>query len=253
MTKQNKSKKNTSLKRNGNSLSKISTKATPTPSQPPTSAPSNPLFPAAVPQVTSKKTYKGFHGFLDYIHDHILFLNSSRFFAGVVMILLNIGSKFISVQFSKSTEEYLKFSITKQILVFAMAWMATRDIYTSLVLTAVFVVLSEYLFNEESRFCIVPYQYRVLNSTIDINNDGVVSQEELNQAIQILEKAKKEKQQTSGPSSGSVGSGMGNSNGVGGSNSNKTANPNGMGNNLNGPQNIGDNIKNTITKYMNGN
>lgn len=234
MTKQNKSKKNTSLKRNINSLSKISTKTNPTTSPPPSSssAPGNPLFPAAVPQVTSKKTYKGFHGFLDYIHDHILFLNSSRFFAGVVMILLNIGSKFISVQFSKSTEEYLKFSITKQILVFAMAWMATRDIYTSLVLTAVFIVLSEYLFNEESTFCIVPHQYRVLSNSIDTNNDGVVSQEELNQAIQILEKAKKEKQQVSGS---------------GGKTSNKT------GNSIDGPQNIGDNIKNTITKYMNNN
>lgn len=237
MTKQNKSKKNTSLKRNINSLSKITTKSKPTSSQPPSSSPSNPLFPSAVPQQTpSKKTYKGFHGFLDYIHDHILFLNSSRFFAGVVMILLNIGSKFISVQFSKSTEEYLKFSITKQILVFAMAWMATRDIYISLVLTAVFVVLSEYLFNEESRFCIVPHQYRVLNNLIDKNNDGIVSQEELNQAIQILEKAKKEKQQASGSGGGTGGT----TNGLGGK----------INNRVDDPQNIGGNSKNTISQNI---
>ena len=70
---------------------------------------------------------------LDFIHNHILFLNNSKFFAGLVMILLNIGSKFIVIQFSRSTEEYLKMSITKQILVFAMAWMGTRDIYTSLI------------------------------------------------------------------------------------------------------------------------
>jgi len=235
MTKQNKSKKNTSLKRNINTLSKITTKSksTPSQSQPTASSPSNPLFSTAVPQTSSKKTYKGFHGFLDYIHDHILFLNSSRFFAGVVMILLNIGSKFISVQFSKSTEEYLKFSITKQILIFAMAWMATRDIYISLVLTAVFVVLSEYLFNEESRFCIVPHQYRVLNNLMDKNNDGVVSQEELNQAIQILEKAKKEKQQTSGGAGGKGGSG-----------GKMTTNS------IDGPQNIGDNIKNAISQNI---
>lgn len=234
MTKQNKSKKNTSLKR-GINLSKISTKSG---SVPPASAPApgNPLFPSAVPPTPVKKSYKGFHGFLDYIHDHILFLNSSRFFAGVIMILLNIGSKFISVQFSKSAEEYLKFSITKQILVFAMAWMATRDIYTSLVLTAVFVVLSEFLFNEESTFCIVPHQYRVLNKLMDTNNDGVVSHEELNQAIQILEKAKKEKQMNSTTQNGS-------SNGSDNNSSNSTE----------VKQNIGDNIKNTITKYMNSN
>jgi hypothetical protein len=133
----------------------------------------------------------------DYVHDHILFLNSSKFFAGVVMILLNVGSKFISIQFSKSTEEYLKMSISKQILVFAMAWMGTRDIYAALGLTAIFVILSDHLFNEESRFCIVPQHYRVLDklqSAIDTNDDGKVSDDEINAAVAVLEKAKKEKQ-----------------------------------------------------------
>jgi hypothetical protein len=68
-----------------------------------------------------------------FAHNHIMFLNNSKFFAGVVMILLNIGSKFIAIQFSKSTEEYLKMNVTKQLLVFAMAWMGTRDIYTALI------------------------------------------------------------------------------------------------------------------------
>jgi len=86
---------------------------------------------------------------LSFIHNHIMFLNSSKFFAGIVMILLNVGSKFIAIQFSKSTEEYLKLNITKQLLVFAMAWMGTRDIYVALILTAVFTVLSDHLFNEE--------------------------------------------------------------------------------------------------------
>ena len=50
---------------------------------------------------------------LNYIHEHVLYLNNSKFFAGIIMILLNVGSKFISIQFSKSTEEYLKFSLSK--------------------------------------------------------------------------------------------------------------------------------------------
>jgi hypothetical protein len=79
---------------------------------------------------------------ISFAHNHILFLNNSKFFAGIVMILLNVGSKFISIQFSKSTEEYLKFSLSKQLLVFSMAWMGTRDIYTALGLTAVFVETS---------------------------------------------------------------------------------------------------------------
>lgn len=131
---------------------------------------------------------------ISYLNEHILYLNNSKFFAGVIMILLNVGSKFIQIQFSKSTEEYMKYSVSKQLLVFAMAWMGTRDIYTALGLTAVFTILSEYIFNEESSLCIVPHEYRVLHKLIDTNDDGVVSDSELASAIAVLEKAKREKQ-----------------------------------------------------------
>jgi hypothetical protein len=130
----------------------------------------------------------------EYINHHVMYLNNSKFFAGVIMILLNVGSKFISIQFSKSTEEYMKYSVTKQLLVFAMAWMGTRDIYTALGLTAIFTILSDYLFNEESALCMVPHKYRVLHKIVDTNEDGVVSEPELAGAMAILEKAKREKQ-----------------------------------------------------------
>ena len=145
-----------------------------------------------------KKSYTSFLiNPLQIIHGNIMQLNNSKFFAGVVMILLNIGSKFISVNFSKSTEEYLKFTLSKQILVFSMAWMATRDIYTALVLTAVFIILSEHLFNEDSYFCIVPQSARIIHklNAAGHPDNNIVTEDELNNAIQILEKAKKEKQE----------------------------------------------------------
>jgi len=130
--------------------------------------------------------------FTNFIHSHILYLNDSKFFAGIVMIILNIGSKFIAVQFSRSTEQYLKMNVTKQLIVFAMAWMGTRDIYTALILTAVFTILSDHLFNEESPHCIVPHKYRILDNVLDTNNDGIVSEEEIKSAMEILEKSKKQ-------------------------------------------------------------
>lgn len=131
---------------------------------------------------------------ISYVNTHVMYLNNSKFFAGVVMILLNIGSKFIQIQFSRSSEEYMKYSVSKQLLVFSMAWMGTRDIYTALGLTAVFTILSDYLFNEECSLCIVPHKYRVLHKLIDTNNDGEVTEPELAAAISVLEKAKREKQ-----------------------------------------------------------
>jgi hypothetical protein len=135
-----------------------------------------------------------FFNLFNFFHMNVMYLNSSKFFAGIVMILLNVGSKFVTIQFSKSTEEYMKYTLSKQILVFAMAWMGTRDIYTALGLTAVFTILSDHLFNEESNMCIVPENYRVLHKLLDTNNDGAVSETEISSAIAILEKAKKEKQ-----------------------------------------------------------
>ena len=148
----------------------------------------------AIPQFGGKQSKSSIfapliNGF-GYINHHIMYLNNSKFFAGVIMILLNVGSKFITIQFSKSTEEYLKWTVSKQLLVFAMAWMGTRDIYAALGLTAVFTILSEYLFNEESSMCIVPQKYRVLEKLIDTNDDNVVSDMELSAAVAILERRK---------------------------------------------------------------
>ena len=131
---------------------------------------------------------------ISYVNHHVMYLNNSKFFAGIVMILLNVGSKFIQIQFSRSTEEYMKWSVSKQLLVFAMAWMGTRDIYTALGLTAIFTILSDYLFNEESSLCIVPPKYRILDKLVDTNEDGVVTEPELSAAIAVLEKAKREKE-----------------------------------------------------------
>ncbi len=130
---------------------------------------------------------------LQYIHSHVMYLNSSKFFAGVAMILLNVGSKFITIKFSKTAEEYIKMVVSKQLLVFAMAWMGTRDIYVALTLTAVFTILSDYALDETSKYCIIPEQYRVLSKLMDADEDGDVSDMELNEAIAILDKAKKQK------------------------------------------------------------
>ena len=121
-------------------------------------------------------------------------LNNSKFFAGVVMIMLNIGSKYITVELSKSQEQYLKNNVGRQILIFAISWMGSRDIITALVLTAVFTILTDHLFNEESSYCIIPKKYRKFEHLLDADKDGVVSQEEIDNATKILEKARKKEQ-----------------------------------------------------------
>ena len=118
-------------------------------------------------------------------------LNSSKYFTGVMMILLNIGSRFVEIRLSDSMEAFIKYNVARELLIFTMAWMGTRDIFVALVLTAVFVVLSNFLLNNKSNYCILPDKYKHIN--VDTNNDGRISDIEINQAIETLEKAKKQK------------------------------------------------------------
>ena len=128
---------------------------------------------------------------LDNIHKGILSLNSNKFFAGIIMLILNLGSKFITVKFSASQEAYLRNSVGRQLLIFAIAWIGTKDIYYSLAITAIFVVLADYLFNEDSDWCILSDNFKALKKEIDLNGDGIISDDELNKAIKTLQTYKK--------------------------------------------------------------
>ena len=117
-------------------------------------------------------------------------LNNSKYFAGLVMIMLNIGSKYITIELSKTQEDYLRNSVGRILLIFSIVWMGTRDIIISLILTSSFVIMTQYLFNEKSSLCILPKQLRSLEKAIDIDGDNKLSEEEIMRAVKILEKAK---------------------------------------------------------------
>ena len=121
-------------------------------------------------------------------------LNNSKFFAGIVMIMLNIGSKYVTIELSKNQEQYLKNNIGRQLLIFAISWMGSRDILIALALTAIFTVLTDHLFNEQSSLCIIPQKYRRYEHLLDLDEDNTVTDEEIKKATEILDKAKKKAQ-----------------------------------------------------------
>lgn len=127
---------------------------------------------------------------LDIIHTSLTSLNNSKFFSGLVMIMLNIGSKYITIELSKTQEEYLRNNVARQLLIFSICWMGTRDIYLALGLTAVFTILTQFLFNEKSSLCILPKSVKALSEIIDTNKDNNVSEPEIRHALEVLNKAK---------------------------------------------------------------
>ena len=131
---------------------------------------------------------------LDKLLKYLSYLNNSKFFAGLVMIMLNIGSKYITIELSKNQEEYLKNNIGRQMLIFAISWMGSRDILVALALTAIFTILTDHLFNEESSLCIIPQKYRQYQHLLDLDKNMIVTDDEIKKATEILEKAKRKNQ-----------------------------------------------------------
>ena len=96
---------------------------------------------------------KIFQDAASHVNNVVQNLNNSRLFAGCMIIVLNIGSKYVNIKLSKSVEAYLKYTFSKQVMVFAIAWMGTRDIYIALFIATLFTLFIEFLFNEESKYC----------------------------------------------------------------------------------------------------
>ena len=82
-------------------------------------------------------------------------LNGSKYFAGITMLLLNLGSRFIVMEISENQKELLNNKIVRRFIIFTVFFVATKDIWVSIILTSVFIILVSGLFNENSKYCII--------------------------------------------------------------------------------------------------
>ena len=113
---------------------------------------------------------------------------------GIIVILINVGSRYVDFGFSKTQEHALRTAITREIILFAAIFMATRDLILSFILTASFIIMANYVFNEESSLCIMPETMNKISRMIDINDDNIITPQEEQEALEILRKAKIQKQ-----------------------------------------------------------
>ena len=145
------------------------------------------------------KSSNSFMQFFNFLHNNVQAINNSKIFAGLMIITLNIVSKFANFKLSKTLESYFKYTFSRQILVFAIAWMGTRDIYIALIITLIFIVCTEHLFHEESMFFVLPEEFKDYHISLleNENNPHSISEEEISEEdikkCQLILKKAKEK------------------------------------------------------------
>jgi len=116
-------------------------------------------------------------------------LSTSKLLLGLVMIFMNIGSRYIELKLTSGQEMILK-NIAREVLIFTISFIATKDLLTSFIITGIFIILANFVFNERSKYNILPEKYNKLASIIDTNKDKIISDDEINKAYDVLTKAR---------------------------------------------------------------
>jgi hypothetical protein len=70
-------------------------------------------------------------------------LNNNKLCLGVMLILLNIGSRHLVDELSTNPDEYNRNLVLRRIAIFAVCFVGTRDLVVSLLLTAGFIIIAQ--------------------------------------------------------------------------------------------------------------
>ena len=125
-----------------------------------------------------------------FVNDQVSALNQSKYFAGLMIITINIASKFVNFNISRTMESYLRFTFSRDILIFAIMWMGTRDIFVAGFMTILFILIMDYLLNENSMFCCLPESFTTEHLTKLEENSTKISEDDIKNVEAVLEKAK---------------------------------------------------------------
>lgn len=77
-------------------------------------------------------------------------LNTNPYFIGTMMLLLNLGGRFLQLEISKGQEKFFQQVWVRRILVFTVIFVATRNVLVALFMSIIVLALLSFLFNENS-------------------------------------------------------------------------------------------------------
>jgi len=104
--------------------------------------------------------------------------NSNPYFIGIMMLILNLGGRFINLEVTKHQELFLQKPWVRRMLIFVVLFVATRSLHVAFWTTVVVVLLLGYLFNENSAMCLFGQGgAKGATCTNGVKEDGMTSEE----------------------------------------------------------------------------
>ena len=110
-------------------------------------------------------------------------MNNNNYFIGLMMIFLNLGTKYLMQEFGGIIDYIFRFKLLRRLVLFTVFFIGTRNIKVSIILTGIVTILTLEIFNEKSKNCLLP---KSLIKSIEKLN----TQKEIEQALGILKKHK---------------------------------------------------------------
>jgi hypothetical protein len=104
----------------------------------------------------------------------ILSLNSNPYFIGMMMLMLNLGGRFIAMEMTKSQEQFFQNPWVRRLLIFTVLFVGTRNVVVAFWMSILIILLIGYLFNENSSLCLFSFGEPGSScATSSIQNPGV--------------------------------------------------------------------------------
>ena len=87
--------------------------------------------------------------FIDNAKDSLSCINDNKYMIGITMIMLNIGARFIIDELDDDLRKLITNAYVRRVVIFCSFFMATKDLFTAIILTIIFVILINEVFAKE--------------------------------------------------------------------------------------------------------
>ena len=123
----------------------------------------------------------------------IQMLNHHPFFSGCVMFIMNIGSKYLIKEFPDTIDFFFnEYKFLRYLVIFCIAFVATRNIKISILLTLLLILVIKFLLEPNSKFSLINKDRLNIHNKLEQEEEqrkqlnNIVPEHEYRRALQIV-------------------------------------------------------------------